>query len=511
MSDYPEKYDTDVTVEKVGTDASPENDSVELETGRFHRLKVLSQKLGIETNGIERIPEDARTDRRLWHNGEVWLAANCVMPTFGIGILGPGLFGLGLGDSLLTIVFMNLFATIFVALLSTFGPKLGLRQMVGSRYPWGWYGVKLVAILNSIACIGWSAINTIAGGQILTTVANQSISNAVGIVIIALCTLVIGFAGYKYVHVYERYSWIPTAIAFFIMLGLTAKEFVNLPMPTGQTEAGDVLSFAGTIWGFAIGWTSLASDYNVYMPAEAPPLRIAGWAYLGLNVPLILVEMLGAAVMTVTTANPEWEALYESQELGGLVWASVSSVGGFGKFLMVLFMLSVIANNIINIYSLGLSMQVWGSWFRYIPRAIYAIVGTAIYIPIAIAGANSFAESLSNFMNVLGYWLAIYNVIYIEEFIIFKGCSWANYRAAETWNDRKSHTIGFAAFLAGCCGAAGAVLGMDQVWWIGPLAKPIGTYGGDIGFELSFAFAGIAYPPLRWLEAKILRNYGYNV
>lgn len=53
MSDYPEKYDTDVTVEKVGTDASPENDSVELETGRFHRLKVLSQKLGIETNGIE--------------------------------------------------------------------------------------------------------------------------------------------------------------------------------------------------------------------------------------------------------------------------------------------------------------------------------------------------------------------------------------------------------------------------------------------------------------------------
>ncbi|OZJ01518.1 hypothetical protein BZG36_05656, partial [Bifiguratus adelaidae] len=220
------------------------------------------------------------------------------------------------------------------------------------------------------------------------------------------------------------------------------------------------------------------------MPADASPWKIAGWAYLGLNLPLILVQMLGAAVMTVTYANPEWATLYADQQLGGLVLATVQSVGGVGKFLMVVFMLSVIANNIINIYSLGLSMQVWGTWLQYIPRSVYAIVGTAIYIPIAIAGANNFSGSLSNFMNVLGYWLAIYNVIYIEEFIFFRGCSYENYRPAETWNDSRSHTIGIAAFIAGCCGAAGTVVGMDQVWWVGPLAKPIGAYGGDIGFEL---------------------------
>ncbi|OZJ01517.1 hypothetical protein BZG36_05655 [Bifiguratus adelaidae] len=264
MATEVEKYDVDTMVEKA---------DVELESGTMQKLKALSQKLdalGIEARGIEisghptdfvfiaicttifkhiafflqRVSEDARTDRRLWHNGEVWLAANCVIPSFGIGILGPSIFGLGLGDSCLTIVFVNLFSTIFVAFISTFGPKLGLRQMVGSRYSWGWYGVKIVAVLNSI---GWSAINTVAGGQILSTVADQTISNAVGIVIVALCTLVVGFAGYKYVHVYERYSWIPTTIAFFIMLGLTAKQFVDLPMTTGETEAGDVLSFAGTL------------------------------------------------------------------------------------------------------------------------------------------------------------------------------------------------------------------------------------------------------------------------
>jgi hypothetical protein len=53
MPEVVEKYDTDVTVEKAGTDASAEKESVELETGRFDRLKAFSRKLGIETNGIE--------------------------------------------------------------------------------------------------------------------------------------------------------------------------------------------------------------------------------------------------------------------------------------------------------------------------------------------------------------------------------------------------------------------------------------------------------------------------
>ena len=45
----------------------------------------------------------------------------------------------------------------------------------------------------------------------------------------------------------------------------------------------------------------------------------------------------------------------------------------------------------------------------------------------------------------------------------------------------------------------GAVLGMAQVWWIGPIGKKIGLpeYGGDVGFELAFAFAAVGYWGLR--------------
>lgn len=87
--------------------------------------------------------------------------------------------------------------------------------MTSARYSWGWQGAKIVALLNCIACVGWSAVNTIAGAQTLRVVANDNISHAVGVVVIAVITLFLGLFGYKWVHIYERYSWIPTAITFF--------------------------------------------------------------------------------------------------------------------------------------------------------------------------------------------------------------------------------------------------------------------------------------------------------
>ena len=47
--------------------------------------------------------------------------------------------------------------------------------------------------------------------------------------------------------------------------------------------------------------------------------------------------------------------------------------------------------------------------------------------------------------------------------------------------------IGFAGVLAGCFGVAGAVVGMSEVWYTGPLGKDAGAeFGADLGFEVSF-------------------------
>ena len=47
-------------------------------------------------------------------------------------------------------------------------------------------------------------------------------------------------------------------------------------------------------------------------------------------------------------------------------------------------------------------------------------------------------------------------------------------------------------------------MGMAQKWFIGPIGKKIGSpmFGGDVGFELAFAFAAVSFVGLRTLEKR---------
>ena len=66
-----------------------------------------------------------------------------VVSSFAIGALAVPIFYLGFVDALLTIFFINILGIFPVCFFSTFGPRFGLRQMVLSRYFYGYYGVKL--------------------------------------------------------------------------------------------------------------------------------------------------------------------------------------------------------------------------------------------------------------------------------------------------------------------------------------------------------------------------------
>jgi len=66
-----------------------------------------------------------------------------VVSSFAIGALAIPVFQLGFIDSLLTIFFINILAITPVCFFSTFGPRFGLRQMVLSRYYFGFHGVKI--------------------------------------------------------------------------------------------------------------------------------------------------------------------------------------------------------------------------------------------------------------------------------------------------------------------------------------------------------------------------------
>lgn len=74
----------------------------------------------------------------------------------------------------------------------------------------------------------------------------------------------------------------------------------------------------------------------------------------------------------------------------------------------------------------------------------------------------------------------------------------------EGWNSPKSVPLGIAGLFSFCAGIAGAVVGMQETWYTGPIAAMIGDYGGDVGNQLSFVFSLVAYVPVRILEKKYI-------
>ncbi|GAA6049255.1 hypothetical protein JCM3770_005907 [Rhodotorula araucariae] len=498
-----------VSLEQNDAEVVSADDGIRRKTGALAPLWKAAEKLdsyGVEVRGVERVEEHERSDKASYFDaGYLWMSANCTISTFSLGTLGNSIWYLKPTDACLTILFFNLLTTLPVAVFSCWGKTTGLRQMMLGRFSFGPWTILFPILLNCLACVGWSTINTIVGASALKAVTTHNqLPEPAGIVIIAVITLAVALFGYKYVHAIERYSSIPVFIIFIIMLGQAGRFMEGGYGGVGEGEAASILSFGGTIAGFALGWTSLAADYTVYQRADTPDWKVFITTYVGLNIPLIFVESLGALMMSTFGNKPSWGEAKETGGLGGLLAAPlVGPMGGFGRFLLVILALSIVANNIPNVYSFALTFQAFGKFAQRIPRFFLCIVCTIIYIVLAEAGYNSFESAFDTLLVLLSYWLAIYSCILLEEHYIFRGGSFANYDL-DSYNTYSKLPMGIAAGVSLCCGIAGAVLGMAQTWYVGVIGRLVGDpqYGADLGFELAFGFTAVSYPVCRYLERK---------
>ena len=276
-----------------------------------------------------------------------------------------------------------------------------------------------VACFNILACVGWSAVNVIVGAQLINAV-NADVPGYAGIIIIAAVTWIVTVFGYKVVHHYEFWSWIPSLIIFLVVLGEFAHsgKFSNLAMHTGSSEAGSILSFSASVYGFGTGWTSYAADYTVYQPVSVSRVKTFAWTYAGLIVPLCFTEMLGLAIATATldTADTSYATSYSQSGIGGLLAAVLfPPLGRFGQFCLVILALSIVANNCPNIYSLTFSLQLLGRWTQAVPRFLWTFIGTLIYCAIAIPGYSHFESVLENFMLLIVSPLRIFPTLHYHD------------------------------------------------------------------------------------------------
>lgn len=477
-------------------------------TGILANLRALERrmdkKFGMESEAIIRKrPEDKHPVH--WTEelsmALLWASGTMNISCFATGFLGWE-FGLSLKQSILITIFASLMGGALTAYCATFGAATGLRQISVSRYSFGWWPNKLIAILNSIQQLGWAAVACITGGLALTAVSDGSVSLAVGIIILAVVALCISTFGLKLILVYERYAWITFFIIFLIIFGETGKYADNTSPAsvTGANLAASVLSLLAIVYGSSASWSTMASDYYVHYPVDVSRLKVFLMTTFGIGIPTSIGMVAGCVVASALNNRPDWMDAYNNQGIGYLI-QDMLYPRGFAKFLLTLLVLSGINVNVISIYSAGISFQQVSRPFSMIPRFIWTLFCFVAILALALGGRQKLNTYLQDFLSLLGYWCTSYTIIVFEEHVFFRKGNFQNYDL-EGWNDPSRLPHGIGAATAFLLGVVAWCMGMDETWFVGPLAKLIGDYGGDVANEFTFVVTALTYLPARHLELK---------
>ncbi|KAF5363074.1 hypothetical protein D9758_012600 [Tetrapyrgos nigripes] len=455
--------------------------------------KTLTRRLltwGIETRGILPVSPEERTDDQFFKIFFLWFSTNFNILSFSAGTLGPVAFGLSTRDSCLVILLFNMLCCIPPAYFSTWGPKLGLRQMVQACFSFGYYGVIIPCVLNLINMFGFCILNSILGGQTLASVTDGNLS-------------------WTY-----RSAATPFSTGKSIIIQCKQLSDVSSTRPGGKhlsttaplepATAVSVLSYASTIAGFVITYASLASDFTSYYRPEVSSWKIALYSYFGFFLPITTLQCLGAAVASSAPLVPSWSQGYNlggHSNIDGLLEAMLRPVGNFGKLLTVLLSLSVTGNIAATFYSISLNIQLFIPMFVRVPRYVFSLVATAIVLPLAIVGSHRFYDTLENFLALIGYWASDYITIILVEHFVYRRrnlvySTTMGYDLSQ-WNRPRQLPTGIPALLAGVLSFGLIIPCMSQVLYEGP----IGERTGDIGFEVGFFLCGVLYLVLRSVES----------
>ncbi|WYZ45280.1 hypothetical protein EsH8_VIII_000596 [Colletotrichum jinshuiense] len=359
-----------------------------------------------------------------------------------------------------------------------------------------YYLVAIPLLLNAATVTGFSLSSSIVGGQTLAAVNPGYIDVKVGIIITCLVSFAASFIGYRALHMWERWQWLPNLIAIVIAIGCGGKHLwkqqTDVPPPT----ASQILNYGGLMAGYFITFGGIASDFTAYHNPNKTT-KIFSYIYFGILTPSVPLLILGAAIGGALNNVPEWKSGWEVYGIGGVMAAMLAPAGGFGKFVLVILALSVIGNIATSMYSVALCMQMMLPVFTRVPRVVFIVVALGIMIPMAIRAAEAWENSLGNFLGLIGYWAGCFDAVIIEELVVFRRMDYGSYNHA-AWNVARMLPSGLAAIGASLLSFGLIIPGMDQAWFTGPFAKST----GDIGFELAFVLTAIFYAPLRWLEIK---------
>jgi NCS1 nucleoside transporter family len=428
----------------------------------------------VEPGGAEFIPIAERHGRPLdllW----TWASPNLEFATVFIGVLAVVVFKENFWQATLGILLGTTLGSVAHGLLSARGPRHGVPQMVLARVAFGYWGNTLPAALMSItAGIGWFAVNSVSGTFALNALLGWP--KLICLLIVVAAQLAIAFYGYNLVQVFERYALPFLAVVFAVAaVVILAKSHPGAPGHGGGP--GGFLLTAGAAFGYAAGWNPYAADYTRYLPADASPRRTGWYAGLGLFVSCLVLEVVGAAAVTV---GP-----FDMSNPTGAFTAHLAT--WLADVTLLAIALGAVSANVLNIYSGAMAFVAMGVKLPgHMARAITAVVFGVVGFVVAWTGLQDVGARYEAFLLVIAYWIG----------------PWLGVMFADHWLRRGSRIDGllFDTRHRNWAGPVALVAGAGVSIWLfaaqqdytGLVAKAVPQIG-DIAFLVGFVLAAGLY------------------
>jgi NCS1 family nucleobase:cation symporter-1 len=428
----------------------------------------------VEPGGIEAIPTSHRHGSP-WQLLSTWTAPNLEFATIFVGAIAIAYFGLGFWQAMAALVLGNALGALTQGVLSTWGPREGLAQLVLSRTAFGYRGNIIPAGINTImAGLGWFAVNSVSGAFALATLTGMNV--ALALVIVVVLEVAVAFVGHDLVQLFERYSSIVLGIIFAV-----ATITIFLHADFGLVQKGGNFSFAGftlaagAAFGYAAGWNPYAADYSRYLPKATSKVKIGLAAGIGNFVSCTILMAAGAAAATIAGFNP-----------GSPTDSFTSSMPAVIRdFTLVAICVGAIAANALNIYSGSMSFLAAGVKIPFaLRRAIIAIGFGVIGFFIALSAVlnETLSADYEAFLLVIAYWITPWlGIVFVDRFLR-RGTSIADMVSEKGKYSNLAGPISFVVAVV-----VSIWLFSNQTFYTGLLAgkAPIGDLTAIVGFVIA--------------------------
>ena len=447
-----------------------------------------SSATAIETNDIHPIPSGERHGKP-WHLFTVWSSPNLEFATVFIGFLAVVAFGLNVWQAIAAVVVGNTLAAITHGILSTWGPKDGLPQMVLSRTAFGFLGNILPAGASTlVAGIGWFAVNSTSGAFALQALTGLPIEGSLAVVVVA--QIGVAFVGHNLIQRFERYAFYYLVVVFGLasIIVLSQGNYAVPADKAGFNIIGFTLT-AAAAYGYTAGWTAFASDYTRYLPANSDSRALAWFAGTGNWFATTLLMSVGAVAWSIAT--PDDLGKNPTTYFTDLVHNPV-----LASFILLGIAVGSIGANVLNVYSgamsfLALGLKLGFKTRRAIMVALAGLIGSATaYWAIKADYVGGF----EGFLLVVSYWVAPWIAIVLTDRIMRKGQDFGKLAL----NTKRENLAGPIAFLVS---TVFSIWGFAaQLAYSGPIGSAWAV--GDITPLVGFILASVLYFAL----AKALKS-----